>query len=319
MPERELTAPVDLCAPGGALSEAAVGWSRRPLHRCNLSGRFPRKKRWEYWCVASDEALVAFTMADLDYLGLAAVTFLDLSSRRLMEKAAVTPLGLGCRLGETVCGADVDFARSGVQLAFSHRPGATRLRAAISGRLTAEIEVVRQHETLNVVAPWSARCFQFTSKQFALPATGAVEVEGRRYRFGPGAFACLDFGRGIWPWRTEWFWACAAGGALGLNLGGLWTRGTGMTENALLAGGRLRKLDEELDFIFDDAGGPWRVRAPSGRVDLEVSPIYSRTVGRVLAPLGAKLHWAFGSFRGTVDGLRIDDLRGWIEHFRARW
>ncbi|MBE2198896.1 MAG: hypothetical protein IAE79_09825 [Anaerolinea sp.] len=44
-PERELTALVDLCLPNGRLNPAAVGWSRAPLHRCNLHGRWPGKKR----------------------------------------------------------------------------------------------------------------------------------------------------------------------------------------------------------------------------------------------------------------------------------
>ncbi len=35
---------------------------------------------------------------------------------------------------------------------------------------------------------------------------GRVEVEGRRFEFGPHnqAFGCLDYGRGIWPRRTVW-------------------------------------------------------------------------------------------------------------------
>ncbi|MEV5398578.1 hypothetical protein AB0N26_20700 [Streptomyces cellulosae] len=37
--EREITSPVDLCLPDGRLNPAAVGWTRRPLHRANLRGR----------------------------------------------------------------------------------------------------------------------------------------------------------------------------------------------------------------------------------------------------------------------------------------
>jgi hypothetical protein len=46
---REIVEPVDLCEPGGGLAEAAIGWSRRPLHRCNLPLRW--RKRWDWWCV----------------------------------------------------------------------------------------------------------------------------------------------------------------------------------------------------------------------------------------------------------------------------
>ncbi|MCU0270965.1 MAG: DUF2804 domain-containing protein, partial [Acidimicrobiales bacterium] len=48
--ERELTEPVDLCLDDGRVDPAAVGWSRRPLHRANLAPS-ARNKTWDYWCV----------------------------------------------------------------------------------------------------------------------------------------------------------------------------------------------------------------------------------------------------------------------------
>ena len=44
--EREITQPVDLCDARGVLNPQAVGWSRRPLVRSNLSGHRLRKKKW---------------------------------------------------------------------------------------------------------------------------------------------------------------------------------------------------------------------------------------------------------------------------------
>ena len=43
--ERELTSPVEIALDDGRLNRAAIGWSRTPLHRCNLRGSFARKKR----------------------------------------------------------------------------------------------------------------------------------------------------------------------------------------------------------------------------------------------------------------------------------
>ncbi|HEY3367062.1 MAG TPA: DUF2804 family protein [Symbiobacteriaceae bacterium] len=69
--ERELTTPVLLCDDRGRLNPAAAGWSRRPLHTCNLKGRWPRKKRWNYWCITTDRHLFSATLSDIDYMGLA--------------------------------------------------------------------------------------------------------------------------------------------------------------------------------------------------------------------------------------------------------
>ena len=88
------------------------------------------------------------------------------------------------------------------------------------------------HDTLNVVVPWDERTFQFTSKQNTLPAQGLVTIDGQKTLFdGPQSFACLDFGRGIWPRNCRWNWGSASGNQngriIGLNLGGQWTDGTG--------------------------------------------------------------------------------------------
>jgi hypothetical protein len=81
------------------------------------------------------------------------------------------------------------------------------------------------HETLNVVIPWNKRTFQFTSKQNALLAEGSVKLGGENMHYGgPQSFACLDYGRGIWPRDCVWNWGSASGRqnarTIGLNLGG---------------------------------------------------------------------------------------------------
>ena len=81
--ERELTEPVDLATPDGkALNPAAKGWSRRPLHRANLRGGWGRTKRWDYWAILAGDLVVSSVYADVDYLGLADVWWVDLATQR---------------------------------------------------------------------------------------------------------------------------------------------------------------------------------------------------------------------------------------------
>src|SRR5262249_14492588 len=129
-------------------------------------------------------------------------------------------------------------------------------------------------ESLSVVIPWSSTNYQYTSKHLGLPARGVVTVGDTRYDCAAG-LAVLDHGRGRWPKESAWIWACGVGKerggrVVGWNLGGRWTDGTGLSENGLFIGGRVEKLDEELEFDFDrdDWRRPWRIRAPSGRLEL---------------------------------------------------
>jgi hypothetical protein len=202
----------------------------------------------------------------------------------------------------------------------------------LDARLRVDLRVERPpaHETLNVLVPWSSRRFQFTSKQCALPARGEVVVDGRRYPFAEDtdAFACLDHGRGVWPYRTRWNWGNAsgrrAGRTLGLNLGGQWTDGTGTTENGLVIDGRLHKIHEPVrwEYAPRDLARPWRVRSP--RVDLTFTPAFERRAAGNFGLLSARLGWCFGMWSGVVIDdderpIEIDRLRGWAEEVHARW
>jgi uncharacterized protein DUF2804 len=275
-----------------------------------------RRKRWDYWCVTSDECVFAVTLADVDYLGLVVVSHLDLATGRWTEKAVPLPFALGLRLPESLRGADIGWSGLGLAVTVAERGDATHLTVA-SSKIVADLHVDRTAEALTIDARWNERHHQRNTKAFAMPVRGSVTCKGRRHDMD-GGFACLDFGRGVWPYRTRWFWACAAGvrdgRAVGINLGGEWTRGTGVTENGLLVGGRLTKLDHEVLF---QRGDVWRIDGPG--VELAFSPRTGRTVGANLGILASRLDWAYGTFSGSIAGEAIADLPGWAEEHRARW
>lgn len=335
--ERELTGPVDLCDARGRLNPEAVGWSRHPLHRCNLRGHLLRKKRWDYWAFTSPRYLFSATIADVGYLGLAFVYFLDFDTKRYLEQTVVTPFGRGVRLA-VAPGGDAGFASRRLRVTMTSEDGGTRVRVESprfgGSRLQADLLAVRPpgHETLNVVIPWSGDRFQFTSKQNCLPASGHVTIDGHRLEFaGTESFGCLDFGRGVWRYRCFWNWgSCSgtvAGRTLGLNLGGGWTDGTGSTENGICLDGRITKVGEDLLWEYDrrDFMKPWAVRTPASRViDVRFQPFFERVARTDLLLLRSEVHQLFGRYSGSVETgagerVAVDGLIGWVEHHEARW
>ena len=186
-------------------------------------------------------------------------------------------------------------------------------------------------ESVNVVATPEARRFQYTSKQVAPPRRRVRARERDAVRLREGAFATLDYGCGIWPYRTTWNWGAASGmvggRAIGLNLGGQWTSGTEMTENGVVVGGRAHKIGEEVTSAYDprELGSPWRVRDADGaRVDLTFTPEHTRRVRVGGGVVGSQLDHALGTYAGVLvlgDGerVRVEGLRGWAEEHRARW
>jgi len=334
--ERELIVPVDLCLPDGRLNPTAVGWSRHPLHRCNLHGRWPRNKRWNYWAITTENHLFSATISNLDYAGLVFVYYADFANRQFNEVTRLLPFGRGCKLADVVA-ADAVYSGNALQVVMRQAEDGVNLAVEIddfAGRpLTAQfhITIPPQHETLNVVVPWDARTFQFTSKQNCLPAAGVVTIGGEDTLFaGEQSFACLDFGRGIWPRHCRWNWGSASGrqnGRLvGLNLGGQWTDGTGSTENGVCVDGRLHKLSTDLTWQYSKADFmcPWRITDPAGKVDLTFTPFLERVAASNVLLVRSEVHQMFGHFSGQVttteeEIVPVHELVGWAEDHVALW
>lgn len=334
--EPELTSPVHLCGPDGHFNPAATGWSRHPLHICNVAPSLERKKKWNYWAVTTEELLFSATIADMDRLQMCGAYLFDRHTHRFIEANVSVPAGT-IGIPETTTG-DMVIDHPALRVSLADEGSGTRIRvesADFGGeRLEADILVTRPpgHETLNVVIPWNDLQTQFTSKQNTLPASGYIQLGDERFELEQPAFGCLDYGRGVWPLETTWNWGSASGvqggHIIGFNLGGQWTDGTGMTENGLCIDGRLTKISEDLVMEYDREAWlkPWRVRtAVTGRIDLAFEPEFDRHAlnGRRDSWF-TEVHQLFGCYTGriTPDGgapIEIRNLFGWLEEHEAHW
>jgi hypothetical protein len=334
--EHETTVTTDLCQTNGKLNKDCIGWARNPIINCNLNGRWLRKKKWNYWCIMSEECLISATVSNIDYAGMVFVYFLDYKTKKFIEKTIMTPFGSGCAMPagvhENVC-----FKNKQIEIELFSKGGDTHLIVRCDDfggeKLNADILVhyPEGYETLNVVIPWTSRKFQFTSKHEGMTATGTVRVGARTYDLNTGAYGCLDFGRGIWPYKVRWNWANAGGFTkgrrIGLNLGGQWTDHTGMNENAIVVDGKLSKISEDIIFEFDRTNlmKPWNIRSSeTDGVDLVMTPFFERVAKSDLGIVVSEVHQMVGRFTGRVklsNGAfaEIDSLLGTIEDHFGKW
>lgn len=333
--EPELSQATDLCTADGRLNPAAVGWSRRPLVRANLSGHWPRKKRWNFWNWISPQFVFSVTLADIDYAAFCQVTFIDFAAGRTW--AGTAPAWPGRLALPEHVERPVAFRGRGWEYANVTDGGDLKVDfrgAARGGEPIVADFVVRRppgHESLNIVVPWSASRFQLNSKHNTMPCEGTVRVGARTWTMDPAdCHAVQDFGRGVWPYVSFWNWAVATGVVdgvrLGVNLGGRWTTGTGSNENGLLIDGRLHKIMEDVRWEYDARQPlrPWRVHAPhSGAVDLTLEPLVAHRVRTGAGPLRSGGVCCFGRWHGTVRAAgrawTLRDVVGWAEEFDHRW
>lgn len=335
--EREIKKPVTLCVEKGLLNPEAIGFSRYPYIQSNLTGHFMRKKKWNNWCVFGEDLLFSASIRHLDYAVICFVYILDYETQRFYEKQVTIPIGRNVNMPENVLDS-IKFTNQSMTIQTLHIQGETHLSVTIpdfdNEVLHADLHILHpeQDESLNVVIPKSRDVFQFTAKQHSLPTSGFVKVGDKRYDFSrEHSFAVLDFGRGVWPRKAEWNWAMSSqrvrGRRIGLNFGGTWTDGTGMTENAVFIDGKMTKIHEDVIFTYnrDNFMEPWKIRTKfSDTVELTFTPFFERISSTDSRLFRIKTQRLTGYFDGDVklhDGsaLQIRKMLGCSTEQIVKW
>lgn len=335
--EKEINEPYFECDSKGDLNENAIGYSRLPIITCNVKGSPFRKKKWNYWCFLAEDFMFSLNLANVDYLGLASGQFLDLKSKEFVEFTDIKIFGKDCKLGETV---EENISYSGKKINFSiEYEGSEKILVkcdcpSMQGKLIkADLKISKnkEHESLNVVIPWSKKRYQFTSKQNTMPIEGNVVVDDKTFTFNPKtSFAVLDFGRGKWPYRTDWNWGSFSGyqgnDLIGINLGAGWTDGTESTENGLYINGKLYKISDDVKVEFDKSNvmNEWRAKTVhTDDLDITLKPEFDRAFSLNLGILSMAGHQCFGWGSGIIKAAgrtyKLEKIHGWIEDCHYKW
>ena len=345
MAQIELTQPTPLLKPDGTLTH--IGWSRQPVWDCNLEAahfyslRFLQRlriKRWDYYAVTSPTHFFSATLADLGYAGQAFIYLIDFATGKYHEATLTLPFSRGIVSPRNSTLGDSTFDNGKVRLAFRLTPDGRHLSIEwpnFAGKdLSADLtlRLAPDHESMAIVIPMnSPRRFYYNRKINCLPADGHVTWGNDRFDFKPtDTLGNLDWGRGIWDYRSFWVWASASGflpdgRTIGLNLGFGFGDTTQATENALILNGRVHKFAQvDFNYSSQDFKRPWKMTTPDGRLDLEFTPFIERVAKTNLAIITSEVHQMFGRYRGTLitdngETLRLDGLIGWAEEHQAHW
>ncbi len=343
--QTELTQSGPLLQADGRLAQ--VGWARQPILDCNIESahfyalkplqRF-RIKRWDYYAVFTPRRFFSATIADLGYAGNLFVYTMDFETGELHEENLVIPFGKGLALSRNSTEGRSHFADSRLKLDFSVHPGHRHMSVAWDtfheGRgIRAEIDLQtpQGYESMNIAVPIGTKRFFWNRKINCLPASGFVEYGGLTETLDPSSsLGSLDWGRGVWEYRSFWNWASASGfladgRTIGLNLGCGFGDLSRAGENAIILNNRIHKLDQvKFDYVPGDYMKPWKFNDTEERFDLTFTPFKDRTAKMNLAVIASEVHQMFGRYNGFAiaddgENLRIENLVGFAEEHHAKW
>jgi hypothetical protein len=280
---------------------------------------------------------VGITMAQLGSLSFGSVEVVDYTAKDKRSAMFLVPQCKGrsifsatpygnteLRGKESVVSFQFDEGRRRITFNFAESPRAP----AFIGEI--ELANKRADESIALARPFDEPGqFFYENKIFGMPALGQVKVGGQSYVLPRGgSFAIFDWGRGIWPHRSQWFWGQGAGNVDGrvvaINLGHGYGHDDLGTANAILVDGKLLKLrDVNCEFDPQDRMKPWIFASDDGRLALTFCPTFHQEDKQEALIAASELHKIHGTFSGQliVDGrtIKLDRMLGFAEHMSQRW
>ncbi len=338
--QHEFTSPTPLLGSTGALE--GWGWARRALLQYNRdaipSARHARIKEWEHYTIMSPEFTVGVTIVQLGSIAAGSAELIDYQTKSIKSAMFLTsaakekPLLPADPYGQTRLAQRDNF----VSLSFADGRRKIECQFAknkLSVPFAGTIELVDdpKGDSVAITRPFAGEGeFFYENKIFGMPAKGSVTVDGQTYTLPEGdSWAIFDWGRGIWPAESKWFWGQGAGKVDGhqvaINLGHGYGDDSRGTCNAILVDGRLHKLDiVDCQFNADDRMQPWQFTSNDNRLTLTFTPIYQQHSKQDLGFAKAELFKIHGHYSGTLvldDGtkLEVKHLLGFAEHMEQRW
>jgi hypothetical protein len=353
---REITDKGPLLDAGGDVT--SFGWARQPYLDANLenlnfyklkSFQALRLKRWQYFGITTPTHFFSFTISSVGYLGSIFAYVLDFNTGEYHEETISVPFAAGVVLPRSSTSGDCHYIKGGVHLQFFiENDRERRLDIDWPGfggcvlKANVRLQLEPEHESVVNVFPFPNKRFFYTRKVNCLLAEGEIEYGWdedthyvnripKIYKIqSSDCLGTLDWGVGVWPFRSFWIWGSLSqrlpdGRPIGLNLGGGIGNDPAVTDNAIILDGKVHKLGA-VDFKYDtkDFKKPWQMTTPDGRLSLEFKPFFERVAKTDALILSSEVHQVFGRYNGTLvtdqgEKIEIKDLIGWAEEHQARW
>jgi hypothetical protein len=177
----------------------------------------------------------------------------------------------------------------------------------------------------------NSRLFYYNHKINMMSAEGTMIIGNETYTFEPKtSFGLMDWGRGIWPYKTHWLWGSGCGIVdgipvafnIGYGFGDLSTH----TENIIFYDGKAHKIDEVI-FHHENDRDPtksWKFSSNDNRFNMVLTPLIPHREKLNFGVIFLNSSLMHGLYSGelildTGEKIIVKDMLGHAEDIYWRW
>lgn len=292
-------------------------------------------KEWDFYQIHFGHTVLQMTIGHVSYCADASATVIDLDTgkRRTVSSTAILP-GRKRKTMPTDPEAPnkVQVFGKNFHMQFLSNGSRRRLTLCCSDKygVKADIDVLltncdREKEKMVIATPFGKkRRWYLNYKENCFSATGHCAIDDMRYEIENG-FGLLDWGRGVWPFSSEWVWGNGGtvvdGKHFGFNIGWGFGDTSAATENMFFFDNKAYKLGVVKE---TKSGEKLRYKDDAKRFDFTAEPIFDNFTKRDVAFIHTQCHQVFGIWKGSVvldDGskIKIPPFLAFCERAENRW
>ncbi len=303
-----------------------------------------RLKEWDYYLIYNNEYAVSLTVGYSVTVLLISISLTDIKNQKETTKTTVKVVPRKhFFMPESSQQGNILYHDKSLNLSILHQGSTRNIRFSMNNFIKnndLKLSLQLSHEpkdSMVIATPFieSKKMFYYNQKINGMRACGNAKYDNQNFTFSPdNSFAVLDWGRGVWPHHTTWYWGLAQGmicnDLFGFNLGFGFGDTQAATENMLFFNGHATKLEQVFFLISKnkknefDYQKPWKITSSDKRLELDFIPLLESKVKLSILLLSTKQHRVFGTFHGTAileDGtiIFLRDFLGYIERYENRW
>lgn len=342
--QNRITEPTALLDENGKLiSPGYCVFNNYIYDRSAITAGALRIKEWDFYQLCNERYIVQFFAADISFGGAYIFTMIDMETGKHYEKMSMSLFTFGKLNLETNAEKDhtISVDKKDFKLTIAVKNGQTHFVFNGVGNNGEKISCdliakkFAHHESLTMAVPFEwDNYFYLDQKINCMPVEGTVDIDGEVVEFKPeDTFLLLDWGRGVWPFKTGWYWGngstlLADGRTFGFEIGWGFGNFDGFTENTLFISDGDKLIANKIEHIFLEKGedwmDEWKFTSNDGRFEMTMTPVYDNfTTSRILG-VGNFCHEVFGRWNGYVvldsgEKLEIKDMFAFCEYSDNHW
>jgi len=343
--QNEITKPSNLFNEDGSLVQR--GWARKPIltyNKENIGKGWSRIKEWDHYSILNKEFGIQITIGDIGYLTQMSYTWIDFKEKakngkgefKFFTKSKLLPLS---SLEDSIIEFPSKKFKATIEKKENNRILSIEDASFLDKGLKGTISLYDNPKWDNTIVVTGyhedPRLFYYNHKINMMPATGEIKIGGESYSFEPeSSFGLMDWGRGIWPYRTHWLWASACGMVndvpvafnIGYGFGAVGSEeGATHTENIVFYDGKAHKIDE-VTFHHEnrDPSKPWKFTSNDNRFNMVLDPLipHEEKINTGIIKLDSKLLHGFYAGDIVLDNgekIHIEQMLGHAEDIFWKW